>query len=143
MKNEPQSTSAAPGPPYQSTQSLQSLLNRMIKNSENLAIVSNSTVINEVAKDIVLADGNEKMLPILNELLRAVIGNSRNSQICLSAERFKDLVILEIQDRNNFNGYALGFSVQSIEPEVSNAGAYIHFKGERQRVATISFSFYN
>jgi hypothetical protein len=115
----------------------------MIKASDNLLRVNNTVVLNEVSEDIFLTADSEKMPVIINELLRAVISNSRNSQICITAERFKDLVILEIQDRNNFNGYALGFSIQSIEPEASSAGGYIHFKGQQKRVATISFSFPN
>lgn len=104
---------------------------------------NNTAVLNEVSKEIFLTAESDKMPAIINELLRAVISNSRNSQVCITAERYKDLIILEIQDRNNFNGYALGFSIQSIEPEASSAGGYIHFKGQQKRVATISFSFPN
>ena len=121
--------------------SLHFLLNMMIDASGNLAVNNNTFIINEIPFDISLVGGNAKMLPVINELLKAVIGNSRNSEICISAERFRELVILEIQDRNNFNGYALGFSIQSIEPEAANAGAYIHFKEQQKRVATISMSF--
>jgi hypothetical protein len=125
------------------TTSLHFLLDSMIKTSQNLAGNNNSRVLNEVSFDICLADKNEKMLSVINELLKAVISNSRNSEICIAAERFRDLVILHIQDRNNYNGYALGFSVQSIEPEAADAGAYIHFKEQQKRVATISLSFSN
>lgn len=123
--------------------SLQLLLNAIIKGSQHLAGNNNSIVMNEVADDIWITNENEKMIPIINELLKIVIANSRNSQICITAERFRNTVILEIQDRNNFNGYALGFSIQSIEPDATSAGACLQFKGQKQRVATVSFSFCN
>lgn len=123
--------------------SLRSLLNSMIRASEHLMRTNNTTVLNEVPNDIFLTAENDKKRTVLNELLKAVISNSRNSEICVTAERYRDLVILEIQDRNNFNGYALGFSIQSIEPEATSAGGYIHFKEQQKRVATISFSFPN
>lgn len=143
MKNY-SSTSLVKVSAFQPTSaSLQLLLQAMIRSSQHLAGNNNSIVMNEVSHNICLAAENQKMIPIINELLRTVIANSRNSQICITAERFRDIVILEIQDRNNFNGYALGFSIQTIEPDAANAGACLQFNGQKQKVATVSFSFSN
>jgi hypothetical protein len=48
-----------------------------------------------------------------------------------------------VQERNNYNGYALGYSVRTLEQSASAYGANITISGEQQRVVTVSISFPN
>jgi hypothetical protein len=59
------------------------------------------------------------------------------------ADLYRALVTVQIQERNNYNGYALSFSVHSIAPEAIEADGYISINGPQKRITTISFSFPN
>ncbi len=121
--------------------SLQNLLNRLVDHSLPAAIQNKSSVVNEVHSDIVIDGSNVKLVGLISELLSTVVSNSRQGEIHITADRFSDMVILSIQERNNYNGYALAFSISSMEPEASRVGGHISIKGPQQKIATISFSF--
>ena len=121
--------------------SLQQLISNLVDNSLSAAIQNKTIVLNEVGQGVALGIEKAKVIPILKELLDTVIMNSRNGEIHITAERYHGIVILQIQERNNYNGYALAFSVSSIEPEAVGIGGHIAIKDPRARVATISFTF--
>ena len=102
---------------------------------------SDSKVVNEIPAELALLAGEAKIFPVIKELMAAVLMNARKGLITVRAERFRDIMILEIEDCNNYNGYALDYSLHSLEELARKAGGYISTKGQRQLVATISFSF--
>ena len=136
-------SNAAAGGAQNTGISLRLLINRIISDSLAPAIQNKSFIVNEVPADIRMIADEDKIVPVISELLAKVVANARNGNIHISAERFSDVLILEIQDRNNYNGYALSYSVQSIESQAAMLGGYIRIKGEQKLVATISFSFPN
>ena len=121
--------------------SLQQLMNALIGDSLSVAANNKSCILNEVAADITIDGSNEKLISLITELLDAVVTNSRQGEIHVSADRYSDVVILSIQERNNYNGYALSYSVGSMEREAISVGGHISIKGPQQRIATVSFSF--
>jgi hypothetical protein len=124
--------------------SLQSLINHLLRHSLNDVLrSSDSSVMNEIPPGLsILADKN-KLTPVIEQLLATVLANSRRGRIHIRAERFRDIIILEIQDQSNYNGYALDYSIRSLEPMARMIGGYISIKGTQQLEATISFSFPN
>lgn len=102
---------------------------------------SNSQVINEIPADFSLRKDEAKIFPVIKELLTAVLLNARKGNITVRAEKFRDIMILEIEDCNNYNGYALDYSLRSLETLARLAGGHISAKGQQQLVSTISFSF--
>jgi hypothetical protein len=48
-----------------------------------------------------------------------------------------------MQERNNYNGYALAFSLKSIEAYAAMIGGNIGIKDPQKLVTTVSFSFPN
>ncbi len=121
--------------------SLQQLVNRLVSSSQEMALLNNVVVTNEVPEDFIITADENKVVPVIDELLTAVVSNGKNSRVYISADRYRDIVILNIQDRNNNNGYALTFSIMSVEPQASAAGGSITIDGKQKKVATISFSF--
>jgi hypothetical protein len=122
--------------------SLQSMINHLLRHSlSELLRSSDSSVMNEVPADLYLAIDDKKVAPIITELLSTVLSNSKRGRIHLRADRFRDNIILEIQDESNYNGYALENSIHSIEPLARTIGGYISMKGNHQLETTISFSF--
>ena len=123
--------------------SLQLLVNQLLVNSMSTAFHSKTLVINEVSRGMELAKDKAGIAPVIRELLSTVILNARNGQIHISADRFKDITTLYVQERNNNNGYALGYSVRTLEQDASAHGANISISGEQKRVVTVSISFPN
>ena len=123
--------------------SLQLLVDRLVSSSQGIAFRNKINVVNEVPRDIQMIADKTKVVPIIDELLTTVVANGRNSQVHISADRYKDIIILNIQDRNNYNGYALAFSIMSIESQVNEAGGSLTIDGKQKKIATVSFSFPN
>ena len=126
---------------FEATISLKQLVSNLVCNSLPAARHNNTCVVNEVEQGIALGTDMHKAIDVIGDILHTVVANSRNGNIHITAERFRDIVILEIQERNNYNGYALAFSIGSIEQDAASAGGYISMKGPQQKVTTISFSF--
>ncbi|MBL7744710.1 MAG: ATP-binding protein [Chitinophagaceae bacterium] len=124
--------------------SLQSLVNQLLRHSLNdMMRKSDSSVMNEVSPDLCIMADESRITPVIEELLATVITNARKGRIHIRAERFRDIVILEIEDRSNYNGYALDYSIRSLEPLARTVGGYISIKGQQKLDTTISFSFPN
>ena len=121
--------------------SLNQLIRSLVENTQPLAIQHHTRVVNEVDGRLLLGEGALQLSSVLEELLDAVILNSREGDIHITADRFKDMVLLHIEERNNYNGYALSFSVGSLEPDAARIGGHISIEGERKKEATIQFSF--
>lgn len=121
--------------------SLQQLVNRLVSSSKEMALLNKVVVVNEVPGDLIITADENKVVPVIDELLTTVVSNGKNSSVYISADRYRDIVILHIQDRNNNNGYALEFSIMSVEPQAAEAGGSITIEGKQKKVATISFSF--
>jgi hypothetical protein len=121
--------------------SFNQLIKHLVDQKQPLAAQHNTRIVNEVEKHLLLGDGAMQLKQVLEELLDAVIGNSKEGDIHITADRFKDMVLLHIQERNNYNGYALSFSVGSIEPDAAKFGGHISMEGGRKKETTISFSF--
>jgi len=126
--------------PYAS--SLKSLINHLLWHplSETMRC-SDSSVKNEISADIFIVSDENKISPVIQELLSTIIRNSRKGRIHIRADRFRDIIILEIEDQSNYNGYALDYSIRSIEPLARSVGGTISIKGQQQLETTISFSF--
>lgn len=121
--------------------SLQLLVNNLAVNLTGALHQNKIGIINEVSPELkMLADLNH-VVPVINEILTTVVTNGRNTCILITAEKFGDIVTLNIQDRNNFNGYALSFSLMSIGQQARFIGGNISIDGAQKRVATVSFSF--
>ncbi|HEX2848184.1 MAG TPA: hypothetical protein VHN59_16690 [Chitinophagaceae bacterium] len=104
---------------------------------------SDSQVVNEIPAEFSLRKDEAKIFPVIKELLAVVLMNARKGNITVRAEKFRDIMILEIEDCNNYNGYALDYSLRSLESLARLAGGHISAKGQQQLVSTVFFSFPN
>jgi hypothetical protein len=121
--------------------SLNQLIKSLVENTQQMAVQHHTRIVNEVDRHLWLGAGASQLSKVLQELLDAVILNSKEGDIHISADRFKDMVLLHIEERNNYNGYALSFSVGSLEPDAARIGGHISIEGERKKEAIIQFSF--
>jgi len=123
--------------------SLQLLVNRLVSSLPDVFVHNKISIVNEVPRDLKMIADENKITPVISELLTTVVANASNGDIHISAERYHDILTLNIQDRNNNNGYALDFSIMSIQPQAIEAGGSLTIEGKQKRVATVSFSFPN
>jgi len=124
--------------------SLQSVINHLLRHSlSDVLRSSDSSVMNEIPANLYLAVRGNKITPVIKDLLATILGNARKGRIHIRADRFRDIIILEILDQSNYNGYALENSIRSIEPLARTVGGYISIKGNHQLETTVTFSFPN
>ncbi|HEY6506265.1 MAG TPA: hypothetical protein VIZ28_19950 [Chitinophagaceae bacterium] len=141
QQNPLQTTFADPTVPGTS---LESLINHMLRHSlSDLLRNSDSSVMNEIPAELYLAVDENKVSAVIKELLTTVLSNARKGRIHIRADRFRDIIILEIQDQSSYNGYALDYSLRSIEPLARIVGGYISINGKHHLDTTITFSFPN
>jgi len=121
--------------------SLQQLVSNLVSDFLSAAIRHHTQVVNEVRQEIALGAQNQSALAVISDLLNTVVANSCNGEIHISAEKYRDVLILNIEERNNYNGYALAYSVGAIEPAAASAGGHISVSGPQKKIITITFSF--
>ena len=121
--------------------SLQLFVNSLVDNSLSVALDNCSSVINEVGKGVVLQTSNARILSLIEEVFNTVIVNSRKGDIHISAENNEGRLVLKIQERNNYNGYALSFSIGTLVSDFNFAGGSLDINSPQQKVTTIILSF--
>jgi hypothetical protein len=120
---------------------LKQLVSNLVNDSLLTANHNNTIVVNEVEQGIALGTNMQHAIGIMGDILTTIVMNSNKGDIHITAERFRDIVTLEFQERNNYNGYALAYSIGSIEPFAYLIGGHISIKHPQQKITTISFSF--
>ena len=124
--------------------SLQSVINHLLRHSLSEVLrSSDSSVMNEISSNLNLVVSENKITPVIQELLATILRNARKGRIHIRADRFRDIIILEVLDQSNYNGYALENSIRAIEPLARTIGGYISIKGNHQLETTVTFSFPN
>lgn len=118
--------------------SLQLLLNNLLGNLPETIALNKIVINNTVSPDFNMP---VDVVTVVDELLRTVVTNARNTRISITAEKFIDVVTLSFEDCNNYNGYALSFSLMAVEQQARFVGGNITINGAQKRVATVSFSF--
>lgn len=121
--------------------SLQQLVTNLVSGFLPAATHHHTQLVNEVRQEIALGAQNQSALAVISDLLNTVVANSCNGEIHISADRYRDVLILNIEERNNYNGYALAYSIGAIEPAAASAGGHISVSGPQKRIITITFSF--
>lgn len=121
--------------------SLQLLLDSLVDNLPETIFSNKISVKNNVGAEFKMNADREKIVPVIDEVLNTVVSNARNTSISITAERYSDIVILNFEDPNNYNGYALQFSLLSVGQSARHVGGDINIYGAQKREATVSFSF--
>jgi len=121
--------------------SLRKLISRLVSSISHSAAVNKVFLLNEVSAEYRIPNEQVKVISVIKELLAAMVSNARDTCISVTAEKYTDIIILNFEDQNNYNGYALSFSLMAIEQHARFAGGDISIDGAQKKVATVSFSF--
>ena len=120
---------------------LQQLVNNLVGNSLLIAAAKCSAVINEVGGGVFLQNANPKVVTLIGDIIHTVIINSKEGDIHIGAKQHEGNTVLKVQERNNYNGYALSYSLGTLMSDVNVAGADLAITGEKQKITTIVFTF--
>jgi hypothetical protein len=121
--------------------SLQLLLNNLVNKLPEAISQNKVSIANEIPSELKVPADENKVASVIDELLAAVVMNARDTRLLITAEKFVDIVTLTVEDQNNYNGYALSFSLMALEQQARFIGGNISIKGAQKKVATVSFSF--
>ncbi|HUR66475.1 MAG TPA: hypothetical protein VMZ03_08980 [Chitinophagaceae bacterium] len=136
MKQQSHPFFSATGSPL----SLQHLVDSLVNDRLQLAKINRTAVVNEIGKAVSLSKGCESFICLIDEVITTVIANSNRGDIHISAERRDKEVILSIQERNNYNGYALSFSIGTLMEDAFSIGGMLDIKGPQKKITTIYLS---
>jgi hypothetical protein len=122
--------------------SLRSMINHLLRHPlSELMRGSNSSVMNEIPSELCTVVDESRILPVMNDLLTIVISNARRGRIHIRAEKFHDIIVLEIHDQSCYNSYALDYSIKSVKQSARLIGGTVSIKGQPESEITVSFSF--
>jgi hypothetical protein len=121
---------------------LKTLVEQSVKNSSMMAQHNGSQIVNDVpAKLDVLVDENA-LGTIINGLLYAVVSNTKDSCIRISAKAtYGNMIAVSVKDDNSCHTYAVACNLQEMVPLVAKIGGDINISNQHQNVTTISFKF--
>lgn len=97
-------------------------------------------LVNTISKELNVSY-NEAVEVVISYVLSAVITHARNSRVCISAEKFADLIILYVEDNSSFNSYAVACSLERSKALAQTIGGHLEMEGKGRKVTTITFSF--
>lgn len=121
--------------------SLQVLLNDLVTRLPETIAINKVIIANQVASNLTMRADQDNLVTVIDELLTIIAINARNTSLFITAEKFIDTVTLYVEDRNNYNGYALSFSLMALEQQARHIGGNLAIKGAQQRITTVSLSF--
>lgn len=101
---------------------LRQLIDGLVGNSLSIAAGNSTVVLNEVGGGVILQNGSGRFVQLLDDIIRAVISNSRRGDVHISDEKKKGNLVLHIEDRSNYNGYALSFRVGTLALDAALMG---------------------
>lgn len=136
---EQQVKAAGYGHPVQNGIRLQELIDGLVGDSLPMAMQNGTVVRNEVGRGVVLRRVDDRFTRFLEEVLRAVIGNARKGDIRISVRKDRQHLVLQITDRNNYNGYALSCRIGALIPDAITLGGNLDIRNPRQLEATVCF----
>jgi hypothetical protein len=108
--------------------SLRKVVSRFVSSLSHSAAVNKVILLNQVSSEFRLPDEQVKVISVIKELLATMASNARDTCISVTAEKYRDIIILKFEDQNNYNGYALSFSLIAIEQHARFAGRRYHHR---------------
>ena len=121
--------------------SLRLLLDKMVGDLPETVFQNKTSVKNKVDSEFFMINDAVTITPVIDQVLNTILLNARDTSINITAERFAGIIILNFEDPNNYNGYALQFSLLSVGQSARHVGGDINIYGAKQREAVVSFSF--
>ena len=107
-----------------------------------MAVRNGSLIVNDVPEKLDVRIDENVMGTIINGLLYAVVSNTKDSCIRVSAkETYGNMIEVFIKDDNSCHTYAVACNLQEMVPLAEKIGGAINITNQHQNVTTIAFRF--
>ncbi len=138
------STNTQSGPiPVLITKSLQKMVNLAAGNLRLTAAERHSFIVNEVSAEFQIETNEIILTTLLNELLSAVVTNTKNSCIRIEAKEYDDVVFLTVKENSgNANG-TVALNLEAIKILAMKMNGAITVSNTGNKINSILLSFPN
>jgi hypothetical protein len=102
-----------------------------------------SYFVNDIPDELYIDTDPELVSSVLSGLLSAVVRNAKESCIRLSAKIYNNVILVHVQDYNNFNYSPVENGLQQLQSIAEKMGGNVSVTSQRHNVATFAFSFPN
>jgi hypothetical protein len=121
---------------------LKTLVDQSVKTSLAMAVRNGSLIVNDVPEKLNVQIDEFALGAIINGLLYAVVSNTKDSCIRISAkEIYGNMIEVFVRDDNSCHTYAVACNLQEMVPLAAKIGGDINISNQRQSITTIAFRF--
>ena len=125
------------------TGSLHNVVGRLIKSLAPAARRHKSYIVNDVPVEIRTGVNENLLASVLGSLINAVLRNTQNSCIRITAKFYGNVVLMHIKDNGCINYSSISQNLAEIQPQVEKLNGFIGLTSYRNKLTTIAFSFVN
>ena len=123
--------------------SLHTMVNRIVASSLSHATRKNSFIINDVPVGMYVHANENMLATVFGSLLNAVITNTHNTCIRVSAKFYGKIVLLNLRETYQLNSSSFANSLRQIQQLAEKIGGTVSVSHNQGEATTIVFSFLN
>lgn len=123
-------------------ESLRDLVGRVSNNYLSVAAQHKNFIVNDVPFDMGIDYNHSWISSIVNGLFETVVRNARETCIRVTARRYGYVVVLEVKESGNVNGYSMAIGLQEVNTLAEKIGGCLNISVQ-QPMTTVAFSFPN
>ena len=122
--------------------SLHQLTDELLKSFLPIASQNKTILTNNISPKIHIGDGVHSVASVINGIIEAVVSNSSDSNVVVSAkETFAKMVEVNVKDENCYDAYALALSLQNVVMLAKKTGGQLFITHQRKKITTVTFRF--
>ncbi len=126
----------------QTREPLHQLAGSVMRNLLPDAVQSKNFFINDIPSNLAIDYNQDRVLAVLEGLLRTVLFHSRETCIRLSARQYGYVVVLELKESGSINDYAMACGLQKVNELAETIGGCLSISVQKP-MTTVAFSFPN
>jgi hypothetical protein len=122
---------------------LHELADFLVSKFVRIAASNRSVFVNEIPTRLPLSADKQMLTSVLNGLFSAVITNATDSCIKLSAKRFGNSVLLQVEKSSGLKNSSFENEVRKLQPLAAKMRGSVEVTRHRKKLTTITFGFPN
>jgi hypothetical protein len=126
----------------QNREPLQHLAGSVMKKLLPDAVQNKNFFINDIPSNLAVEYNQDRIIAVLEGLLRTVLYHSRETCIRLSARQYGYVVVLELKESGSINDYAMACGLQEVNSLAEMIGGCLSISVQKP-MTTVAFSFPN
>lgn len=120
---------------------LKKLTGGLISSFLPVASRNRSFFVNNIPDQLEVEHNKEWITSVINGLLKAVVNHARETCIQLSARKYGETVVLEIQESGCISTYAMACGLQDVQSMAEKIGGSLSISIRKPTSTMIAFSF--